>query len=238
MRDRTINAWQALRDILGGMDEIELREKYRLSESGLQRLFKKLVEAGLLESVGEGYAMPLKRKIAAEEIVRDIRSGMSDKDLIEKYKLTAPLLRVALRLLTEQKFIGQSELDARKSNVDTLMGLFPVRAVPRLSTPFAVTVRSEDDPNNEGKVFDVSSKGIGTIGIEAVVGETKTLTILGDEYGEVFPFSLEATCRWVKRGNDSEARAGFEIVKISYGSRRELENCIRLCLMSPGLFRG
>jgi len=231
MQDRTINAWEALRDILGGMDEIELREKYRLSKSGLQRLFNKLEEAGLLESVGEGYAMPLKRKIVAEEIVRDIRSGMTDSALMDKYRLTHPLLTVALKLLTERKFIGQSELDARKANVETLVGLFPVRAVPRLSTPFAVSVRCEDDPNNEGRVFDVSSKGIGTIGIEATVGETKTLTILGDEYGEVFPFSLEATCRWVKRGDDSKTRAGFEIAKISYGSRRELENWIRLCLM-------
>jgi hypothetical protein len=231
MRQRTINAWEALRDIVGGMDKVELREKYRLTERGLHDLFKGMVEAGLLESLGEGYTKPLKRKVMAEEMVRDIRSGMNDSVLMEKYRLAPPLLGVALKLLSDRKFIGQSELDARQASSGTLTGLYPVRAVPRYISPFAVTVRSEDDPRREGKVFDVSSKGIGTIGLEAVAGETSALTILGDEYGEVFPFSVEATCRWVKRIHDSEMRAGFEIVKISYGSRRELQNWIRLCLI-------
>ena len=231
MGERTINAWEALRDILGGMEEIELRKKYRLTESGLQELIKKLVEAGLLESLGEGYAIPPKRKIMAEEIVQDIRSGMSDSHLMQKYRLTPLLLRIALKLLADREFIDRSELDVRNSSSGTAAGLFRVRVVPRHNSPFSVSVRSEEDPESEGTIVDVSSNGIGTVGIDAVVGETKTLTILGDEYGEVFPFTMEAVCRWVKRANGSKTRAGFEIAKISYGSRQELENWIRLCRM-------
>ena len=49
MAKKTINAKEILADIKAGMDNAALMEKYQLSEKGLQSLFKKLTDAGVLK---------------------------------------------------------------------------------------------------------------------------------------------------------------------------------------------
>ena len=49
MAKPTVNAKEVLEDIRAGMDNAALGEKYKLSEAGLESLFKKLVKAGLLK---------------------------------------------------------------------------------------------------------------------------------------------------------------------------------------------
>ena len=43
-----VRAREALHDIRAGLDDFELMEKYRLTDKGLQSLFRKLIAAGLL----------------------------------------------------------------------------------------------------------------------------------------------------------------------------------------------
>jgi hypothetical protein len=50
--------------------------KYKLSSKGLQSLFKKLGDAGLLKHLN------------ASEVIRDIRSGMSDMELMKRHGLS------------------------------------------------------------------------------------------------------------------------------------------------------
>jgi hypothetical protein len=54
-----------------------------------------------------------KRTINATELVNDVRSGMSDTALIEKYKLSARGLESVFAKLVEAGLIEQSDLDAR-----------------------------------------------------------------------------------------------------------------------------
>jgi len=49
MDKKTINAKEILADIKAGMNDAALMEKYGLSEKGLQSLYKKLTDAGLLK---------------------------------------------------------------------------------------------------------------------------------------------------------------------------------------------
>jgi hypothetical protein len=48
MAKRTIDAKQVLTDIKSGMDDSSLMQKYQLSKKGIQSLFKKLVDGGVL----------------------------------------------------------------------------------------------------------------------------------------------------------------------------------------------
>jgi hypothetical protein len=50
MPKKTINAKEILTDLKAGMDNTALMEKYGLSEKGLQSLFKKLTDAGVLKN--------------------------------------------------------------------------------------------------------------------------------------------------------------------------------------------
>jgi hypothetical protein len=49
MAKRTLDAKEILDDIKAGMDSTALMEKYQLSKKGLQSLFKKLMDAGVLK---------------------------------------------------------------------------------------------------------------------------------------------------------------------------------------------
>ncbi len=49
MEKRTVNAKEVLDDIKAGLDDATLMGKYQLSEKGLQSLFKKLVDGGVLK---------------------------------------------------------------------------------------------------------------------------------------------------------------------------------------------
>jgi len=62
MEKRIVNAKQVLDDIRAGVDDAALMAKYQLSEKGLQSLFKKLVDGGVLkpEEVEKRTALPEK----------------------------------------------------------------------------------------------------------------------------------------------------------------------------------
>jgi hypothetical protein len=49
MAKRTLDAKEILDDIKAGMDSTALMEKYQLSKKGLQSLFKKLMDAGVMK---------------------------------------------------------------------------------------------------------------------------------------------------------------------------------------------
>ncbi len=90
MNKTKINAADVLVDIRKGMSRTELKEKYRLSEKGLNSLFLKLqyalyTEESYLDKVTE-------RQVSAREILRDIKAGVSEPDLMAKYKISAMAL--------------------------------------------------------------------------------------------------------------------------------------------------
>jgi hypothetical protein len=66
MAKRTVDAKEILDDIKAGMDSTALMEKYQLSEKGLQSLFKKLKDAGVLKPKKGG---PEKAASAPEKAV-------------------------------------------------------------------------------------------------------------------------------------------------------------------------
>jgi hypothetical protein len=62
--------------------------------------------------------MATKRTINANEIVKDIRSHMTDSQLMAKYSLTPRALERVMRKLLEVKLITQFEFDCRPVEYD------------------------------------------------------------------------------------------------------------------------
>jgi hypothetical protein len=79
-----------------------------------------------------------KPEIYAREILNDIRSGMDDGNLMQKYKITGKGLDSVFRKLLAAGLVSQRELNARKigrlETVD-LSGLFPIEAEGSSRTP-------------------------------------------------------------------------------------------------------
>jgi hypothetical protein len=140
---RAIKAKEAVADIRSGMDDAALMEKYHLSAEGLQSLFDKLVTGGFIDlseiarrlpgflgvvaisesasplHMGEVTASPrpLKTKspplINVQEAARDIRWGIEDSALMEKYRLSPHELGGLFDKLLSADLITQADLNRR-----------------------------------------------------------------------------------------------------------------------------
>ncbi len=62
--------------------------------------------------------MSQKRKIKASEIVRDIRAGLTDFELMKKYQLSSKGLKSVMEKLLQAKAITQAEFDWRPAEYD------------------------------------------------------------------------------------------------------------------------
>jgi hypothetical protein len=140
---RAVKAKEAVVDIRSGMDDAALMEKHHLSAEGLQSLFDKLVTGGFIDlseiarrlpgflgvvAISEsvppqhmGQVMassrPLKTKspplINVQEAARDIRWGIEDSALMEKYRLSPRELGGLFDKLLSAGLITQADLNRR-----------------------------------------------------------------------------------------------------------------------------
>jgi len=105
-----------------------------------------------------------KRKITAREVLRDIRSGLSDQDLMEKYTLSAQGLQSVFHKLVSAGVISQPELDDRvpitERTVD--LGLFICPACGNIQgKEFATCPRCGFTTPGRAKAIQDGRAGIG-----------------------------------------------------------------------------
>ena len=172
--------------------------------------------------------MEPKRKIKAKDIVNDIRSGMSDSQLMEKHELSYKGLQSVFKKLVDANAIRPRELFNRAPSAgDDTADVTSIRLVPRDFVEVPLPICDADDPKNIGTITDVTEKGIGIRGIRVATGETKTLVFFSDRLFPVGPFALQAQCRWVKNGNgNGQIESGFEITNISETSSQQLKKIV------------
>jgi len=162
-------------------------------------------------------------RINASQIVADIRSGFSDRDLSEKYGISERRLRRVLRLLVSQSAISNEELYEKSATYREMTDILASRRCPRVGIPFALRICHEAT-SQTGLVRDISDNGLRVAGIRADVGETITLSIPPQEYIGDESLRFQAVCRSCSaRGRRTEySVSGFEITEISEESRTRL----------------
>jgi hypothetical protein len=151
MAKPVIDALDALLNIRAGMTDSELMVKYNLSAKGLQSLFTKLVRSGAMQQseiderpsytekssaipddsehpteTRANQTGPTKPIIEAQDAVQDIRSDMSDADLMDKYRLSSKGLHALFQDLTATGALKQSELDMRASHSEETVELVQI----------------------------------------------------------------------------------------------------------------
>ena len=100
-----------IKDVASGMTDEDLQKKYRVSG----RKFT-LYKATALDIIAKNKRKnPSKRKLKAEEFLKDVKMGMSDNELMGKYLLTRRALQSALRQLIELGLATPMELSNRLS---------------------------------------------------------------------------------------------------------------------------
>ena len=227
MSERNIALREVLKDIKLGIDDAALKERYKLSEQGLKSLYDQLLESGLLEKEGEHYFIAGKRRISSAEIVTDILSGLTDLELMKKYKLSSHKLQKVFSKLVDAGTLTRQELSDRDSPQSYQTDMWP-RTAPRVFSILSAIIYDKANPQNRGTIRDLSDEGVGTRGLTVQPDETKTLIVEPDSFLEVDPFSFQARCRWSRIADDGESNAGFEIIFISGSDLVELQKLIQL----------
>lgn len=167
-------------------------------------------------------------EVSARQLMADIRSGMSRRELMHRYGLTSAGLRRLLNVLTDINTITWDELVGELYFLEDPLTQSDGRYASRYQVKFDVPIYDANLPEIHGRILDVAETGLGVEGIRAKLDETKTLVILGDPFGEVVPIEFQAICRWATKQKGGEFQAGFQVTAISAEDFQELQRFIRL----------
>ena len=194
---------------------------------------RKLTPASLLRTKPTP-VMLSKKSINVKAIVRDIRSGMSEPALLEKYDLSSEGLEKILRKLLDADAMTIEEVGPRLARVSDRDGLDYLRETTTEELVCLVPIYEEAVPETRGTVCELTESSLCVTGIVTAVHDIKKLVIPAHEFFNIPEFSFEAACRWVERqADDGESIAGFAISNISVESRERLKELIRLIKL-PG----
>lgn len=198
---RWIDGREVLRDLVGGMTGEVLQKKYDLSSKQLSVVLKQLLAIRI-------------RRVNA--ILDDIRTGLTYSQLLEKYQLSPGGLAQVTKEFVEPRRVKTegSQISGIPSNGESKR--VDLRNALRNFPSVLVSVCEPGKRGTACQLNDITESGVGISGIEAQVGDIKTIAVLGDELGQVTPFEFQAECRWTGTQEPHGLPcAGFRITKIS-----------------------
>jgi len=232
-----IPADEAVSCVRSGMDDAGLMKKFGLSATALRSLFDRLVADGelrhsevddraslspgsvALDITGAGLPAPRTEKpvISAKDAVASIRSGMDDLALMKKYKISARGLQSLFNKLVDLGKLSVEELYEHYRLRGNVVVVEDVHKLPRHYLALSAPIFEPTHPDVKGSLLDITEKGFEVIGIEAEVGEVKTLVIPTIGFVEPEHIWFDARCLWSKKqGPDGQPVAGFQITQWGY----------------------
>lgn len=169
-------------------------------------------------------------EIARNQILEDIRSGMTDREIMEKRTVSPEGLQRIFRKLLDDDAITPAELRRRTPiDEDSLTLDLDGFMFNAETLGYPIPVFDAENPEVRGEVYEIGANALATTGIEVTAGQVKTLVVACGELLPVAAFSLVGWCRWCKReGPEQVPIAGFEFVDIPEETRPHLNELVRL----------
>ncbi len=178
------------------------------------------------------YGVKRKIQIRASEVVSDLRNGLTNRELMQKYNLSERQLHSLFAKLKAARLFTGPDFERRIFRLEDTQ-MVHVRKSPRFHPIMGLPIYSLDDLTTQYTVRDISEKGFHIVGLSTKLGERKSFVVQGEELADVLPFTFEAECRWVKAdSNKNEFDAGFEIVNISKSDLMELHKLVEQATFS------
>jgi hypothetical protein len=170
--------------------------------------------------------MKEKRTIKAKDIVNDVRAGLTNLQLMEKYELSPKGLKSIFTKLVEAKAVRSDELDMRVPSFTDTVGLDQVRVYPRSYVVLHLPILDLDS-NQQGRVLDLSIHGFQVAGIKCEVGLTMRFRLQPGDVSDINGFDVEAECRWTKGDSPENLVPGFKIKDIDTETEKKLSTLIK-----------
>jgi hypothetical protein len=152
-RKISISTTEVVELVRNGTSNRDLGKRYGLSPRGVRRLYEKLVDAGRL-SATEAPFQPrsprnadavtvahtifpsrTKKTINGKNAVHDIRCGLTDVEMMDKYGLSVKGLSRLYGKLTLAGLITQNELDERRRDHEWAAQVFPSKVKDETTSP-------------------------------------------------------------------------------------------------------
>ncbi len=168
------------------------------------------------------------RKIEMSRIMADLKEGMGDVPVMEKYQISPTELMSILVKLKDAKALSKSHIPERIKALRPRVEAQQNRGRPRNYLLYELPIYETYSADIAGTVIDITEKGVQVTGIEAVVDETRNFLIDSTETVTVkTPLIFEAQCRWTRQnGSEGVPEAGFEITNIAPECLDELRTLI------------
>ncbi|MEW6347552.1 MAG: hypothetical protein AB1646_00695 [Thermodesulfobacteriota bacterium] len=168
------------------------------------------------------------RRILIQGIASDVRSNMTDFEIMEKYQLSSNALRDILQKLFQVNLISTADLYRRTVFYHQQNDAANRRRSHRNYLTLLLPVYEVSLPELKGWVTDLTEFGVGTRGLPAKAGDLLTLVVLPERYAPTPEIVFDAACQWVEaEGTEAEPTAGFEITEISNENLDALRALIR-----------
>lgn len=171
--------------------------------------------------------MSTKRKIKAVEIVSDIRLGMTNPQLMDKYKVSEANLSHIFKMLIDTHSIEQGGLEQLLSPPPAKLDVSDRSAMRGNYMFIRLPIHDMKNPLNKGIVADISETNLKISGISVKVGDTMEFFVHTDYFADISPFAFEAQCQWASKSEDSKLFSGFDITSISKEGLDEIRRIVR-----------
>jgi len=174
----------------------------------------------------------MKRTISASSISEDIRSGLSETELMAKHGLTLKGLQRLFKALVHAKIVTPEDMYERFASYRQRIDQLKQRQARRVSLSVRLPVYDVSSAKY-GILRDISETGLRVAGLEYQVGDVTTFQLPVDEFMNAAPLLVMAKCRWVsEKGKEVKYFvAGFELEDLSLADRKILKEFINLLLL-------
>jgi len=170
-----------------------------------------------------------RRAIEPKQVVREILSGATDTQLMEKYDLSVIDLENVFRDLLDMRAINHIDVLAWSIFGNKVISTEHIRLFPRENLGFAVPIFEPSRPEVEGFVKDVSQTGLCVGGMAATVNEIKSFSIALDMSRQVVSHPFEVRCRWTYHDEAvGEFTSGYSIAESSRKTWQKIVNGVKI----------
>jgi uncharacterized protein (DUF433 family) len=229
---KRVNAAELLKDIRSGITNSELMIKHKLSKKALKRVLEEMTDVGI-HFFKENSGPREKLRIKTVEIVGDIRSGMTELEIMNKYGLSSRGLQSAFWKLVRSGALTWEEILNNFPNLEESVTLQLIRKNIRSYPILSVKVYEENNPQNQGKLRDLSETGLGITGLEASEGEKKKIVLVPDEFMDLNKMALQVICRWFRPDKEKGLHsAGFQIQELDDKNAAAIRELVQLMTLT------
>jgi hypothetical protein len=175
--------------------------------------------------------MKPKRQIAVKPFLDDMKAGLTDLQLMEKYKVSSRGLQRVFKKLLDANAISPAQLRGRVPSFEDTVNLsfdslqFPTEQHLECLVP----VYDAMDPSRMGSICEIADNGLTIEGINAQPNEVRKIVVAAHDFFQIDSFTMEVRCKWAKPGHGgAPSIAAFEIASIAEADNPHLRSLVRL----------